>query len=153
MDLTGKPVEQCAPDFEEPATFIDIGELCIAAKPKQLRKLAKFLKMCAKEMKRGNTSDHYHFRSRAYRLPDVVVLNPKYLPEKVSAEAQAAFNDSHVGYDKNGNMLFLGQEIAFERAGKVCRSTITGKSDTGEIFYGDASVAIPANQVWVEVSQ
>ncbi len=80
MKVHGKSLEQSQPDYDGALNFIDLGEICITAKPKELRKLAKFLKSVAKEIKNGNESDHYHFRSRTNVLPDFVILNPEMIP-------------------------------------------------------------------------
>lgn len=61
-------------DDEDFPKILNLSEVTIAAKPKELRKIAKFLKRVAKEIKKGNESDHYHFRSNIDK-PDLIVIN------------------------------------------------------------------------------
>ena len=66
MRASGK--ELSAMDDDDPAIF-QLGEVCIEAGPKKLRKIAKFLIECAETLEKGTEQDHFHFNGNVHTRP------------------------------------------------------------------------------------
>lgn len=69
------------------AVFLTMGEVCIEGGPKGLRKLAKFLKDCARVMAKGSDQDHFHYNGNINTRPQIIVINKRVAEQHRAEEA------------------------------------------------------------------
>jgi hypothetical protein len=87
MNITGREIgeyeaEQNDENWAGRPVFHTLGEVVIEGGPKGLRKLASFLKDCARHMAKGGEQDHFHYNGRTTTRPQIVVINKRIAEER-----------------------------------------------------------------------